>query len=413
MNIPDLSESARVVLSSIVMAGESTRPLLSVATSLSKPTVSLAIAELEASELVAPLRSSQGHTGRAASVYGLSQKAGWLLGIDLGSTHVRAVACALDGTTVTERLYPARHARLTTNSALAGRAAEVVSELLSVLRRSHGPLRGASIALSKPVQPLNDQTGSLGASELTPDIQSIIDAVAVPRGVPLLVENNVSCAALGELRFGAGRGRQDFAYLQVGVGIGAGIVAGGRLQRGAHGAAGELRMIPFPLAPNMSARRYGIEKYLGSAGLLRRCRVHWGTSDGPPPRTVEDLFRRATEGSKTAQAILDEEADGIANLVLALEAVVDPALVIVGGGIGQNEALLTRIRETARTLGGQSEIVTGQLGDLATVTGAAVLATDHALNTLLTSRYRSSAFDVPPTVPTRSPDTFADGYKSH
>ena len=269
----------------------------------------------------------------------------------------------LDGTTVTERLYPARHARLTTNSALAGRAAEVVSELLSVLRRSHGPLRGASIALSKPVQPLNDQTGSLGASELTPDIQSIIDAVAVPRGVPLLVENNVSCAALGELRFGAGRGRQDFAYLQVGVGIGAGIVAGGRLQRGAHGAAGELRMIPFPLAPNMSARRYGIEKYLGSAGLLRRCRVHWGTSDGPPPRTVEDLFRRATEGSKTAQAILDEEADGIANLVLALEAVVDPALVIVGGGIGQNEALLTRISRNRGTLGGQSEIVTGQLGD--------------------------------------------------
>jgi predicted NBD/HSP70 family sugar kinase len=373
IDAPPLTDSARAVLKTIANTGPATRPQLSAELMFSKPTMSAAVSELERYDLLAPVGINRGSVGRTSVAYGLGPKAGFVVGIDCGTTHINAVARGLDGTTLTRLEQP-----------LVDKSAEerflliedVIERLLSQFEARSAPLRALVIALPNII------SGSLermfGRETLIPvleRLQSTYDA-------PLLLENNVNCAALAEYHEGAAKQHSFAIYMQIGVKTGMGIVLDGRLFRGFKGGAGEIGHLPFPWSEREQPRWQHVESYMGSAALLERAAARWPAEEGKPPQSASDLFARV-EQSATARAIVEQHARDVGNLAAACVSVLDPQLIVLGGGVGQNPLLLPGVRDVVKELCWPVEVVNGELSNQATVLGAVRLAIDFAMARLL------------------------------
>lgn len=373
----DLPASARAVLRALAVDGPATRPQLSSVLDLSRPTMSVAMAELSRLGLVAGQGSSRGATGRSAVLYSLAPRAGHVLGVEIGATGVRAAAYTLDGREISsaEERLPAEQPTVTPESADA--AAGLVRKVRDEVAGEHGPLR--EVVVAAPTLPDTERSGGLRPHGTA----RIADALAVPDGVPVTVENNVNCAAVAEHRLGVARDQQTFAYIQVGVKIGVGIVLDGRLMRGANGAAGEVAMLPFPWSGGQEPSRAGLEQFLGSDALMERCAADWPRSGaGPAPRDAKALFTAAADGNAAARRVVDRHAADIGRLVAAVVALVDPGLVVLGGGVGQNQLVLPEVRRTVRALAWDTQVTVGGLGDRATLLGAVHVAGTRALDSM-------------------------------
>ncbi|WP_084579310.1 ROK family protein [Kutzneria sp. 744] len=358
-----LSASAQDVFVALTARVSATRPQLAVDCGLSKPTVSAAVSELEAIELIERYGAAHGTIGRSAAVYRLGPAAGYALAVDHGSTQVSFRAVALDGRLLGEG------------------NTEVLSEARGMVRASlrrrvrSGPLRTVVVAVSDVVTP----AGRGGDPVVDGRVRDAVEALGLPAGAAVLTENNVNCAAVAEMREGVAGNRETFVYLQVGVGIGAGIVVNGRLLRGENGAAGELARLAYPWTDDRPADHEALEARLGSPGLLRRARARWSTADGPPPRDAVALFALAERGHPVAGRLVREHSREVGKLAVSLSAVLDPGLVVLGGGVGANPLLTRGVVDTLAELSWPTEVVVSRLGDRATVLGAAQLAREHAV----------------------------------
>jgi predicted NBD/HSP70 family sugar kinase len=371
---PLASDSARAVFAVLAEAGSATRPQLAAACGLSKPTVSLAMAELETAGLAARSGTANGATGRSAAVYRLGPQAGCVLAVDLGSTHTDVRGCALDGAVLAVQR---------TGDEL--RPADAVHTVIDALAAAGaGPLR--SVVVAVPDVASQDAQGR--SRPATARIRTAFDGLALPPEVPVQVENNVNCAALAELHEGAARdrGTTGFGYLQIGYGIGLGIVLGGQVLRGANGAAGEVARLPYPWTEGRRAEHEGLEAYAGARSLVARAARAWGPDDGPRPRTAERLFALAAEGRTTAVALVADHAADVGRLAAAVAAVLDPGLIVLGGGIGANPQLLPGVRAELARLSWPTEVVSSGLGDSGTIAGAARLAVARGIQTVIGGR---------------------------
>lgn len=195
-------------------------------------------------------------------------------------------------------------------------------------------------------------------------------------GHEVLFDNDLNMTALGELHHGVGREHDDFVAISIGTGVGMGIVVGRNLVRGAHGAAGEIGFLPFgadslspsnqvhgPLEELVSAR--GLEQiYLTIAGEQRGSR---------------EIFELAGIGDASAMRALDELARWTAAAISAAVAVLDPGVVVLGGGVGTRPELLSRINEWLPRYGlPDLRVEISTLGVHAPVLGALRAANDHA-----------------------------------
>ncbi|RUZ13889.1 ROK family protein, partial [Mesorhizobium sp. M7A.F.Ca.US.007.01.2.1] len=214
--------------------------------------------------------------------------------------------------------------------------------------------------------------------------------------VPIVLENNVNCAAIGEMHFGAAQGHQTFAFLQVGVRVGLGLITEGRLFRGAGGAAGEIGRMPFPWSASETPYREGLEHYLGSRALIERCRVDWPAAEGAPPDSAKDLFARALEGSAPAVAAVARHAADIGRLAAGCIGILDPGLIVLGGGVGRNPLMTENVERVAAELAWPTRIAVSSLGDDGTALGAVKLAVDYTLGLMLREG-RHPAVVLPPT----------------
>ena len=268
-----LSGSARAVLAELIACREATRRQLCEKASLSKPTVSLALAELDAAQLIGFIRRTQGPVGRSADVYGLSPTAGWILGLDVGSTHVSGRAYALDGTVLdgfrhqtSESGHP--------SAALQGSVA-AIRAFIGRVTSGRGGLRAAGVAVPTvvPMDPsaYAPRSSPVGAT-LSP--QSVSTALGLAEDTPVLLENNVNCSAVAELHVGAGRGRDSLACLQVGVKVGLGIIVSGHLVRGFERCRRRSRPGPVSMAtgrPNQAWGSRRVPRFGGAAAPRRTC----------------------------------------------------------------------------------------------------------------------------------------------
>lgn len=371
-----------------------TRPQLGAALAFSKPTMSAAVAELEGLGLLAPKGMARAAAGRNAVSYGLGPDAGLVIGVDCGTTQIHAVAARLDG----DRLAHVRYdldAEAIIDAAKRYVAIDTVLEtLLKDAQAKRADVRAIAIALPNTVSPDLDHITDRDA------FTNMLTRMHKAYRAPILAENNVNCAALAEYHDGVAKNRSSAVYMQIGVKVGIGIVVDGMMFRGFRGGAGEIAHLPFPWSASESPKPSEVEMYLGSAQWLERSRADWPSQEGAPPRSTAELFERA-EHSAHARHCVNLHATAIGNLAAACASILDPELIVLGGGVGLHEILAERVREVIARLHWPVAVEISALGGLATVFGASRLAINFAMAGLLNEE-RKAAFVYPTTLPHRA-----------
>ena len=218
---------------------------------------------------------------------------------------------------------------------------------------------------------IDQRTGRLTRCQNLPSAEgaAIHRLMASRLGAEVRVDNDVNLAAVGEQVAGVAAGTDDLVVLSLGTGVGAGIVSHGQLLRGARGLAAEIADLPLFGDPwDPATRRQGtLEQAIGSVGLLDAYHAAGGSVHVD---TVEALVARPD-----ADAVLTTFARQVAVTILALQALVDPAVVVLTGGIGAAPQIAARVRTATRDLlGPVPEVQVSTLGAMAGLHGAAALA---------------------------------------
>jgi predicted NBD/HSP70 family sugar kinase len=266
---------------------------------------------------------------------------------------------------------------------------EMVGSVVQSAQSTHQRLLALGISTPGVVDQRSRRVTSL-AYNVSPDGGfDPLEAVGRRFDVPVLVDNNVNLAAVGEKWAGLAHGVSTFAYLSVGAGVGMGLVIDDEVVRGAHGAAGEICYIPTGTDPFDERHRLhgGLEDEIGAAGIL----AAWPDGHGPAPASPEEVFELAVGGNAAAQAIVEKVARHIGVAIATVCAVIDPELVVLGGGIGSNAALLSPVRATAaQLLPLTARIETSMLGEKAALRGAIAIALREARRQLFSTTRRGA-----------------------
>lgn len=368
----------QVVLDHIRRSGPLSRAELARISGLSKPTVSLALANIERAGLVHATGQRTGVPGPAAILYEVRPHAGFVLGLDVGRKFLRGAVADLAGATRSRKTV-----RTTGSNALAR-----VEELAALGRDL---LDEAGITKSQVTQTVIGSPGVLDPKRdsliLTGrpgwDSPAVLAALKQKFGPALTIENDIDAGALAEREHGHGRDVDSFAFVSVGTGIGMGLVVDGKLHRGSHGVAGEIAYLPFVEGPGgdvKDARRRGSFDASASAAAVVRAAKRAGIRGAS---SAEKVFAAAAAGDKKAVAIVDEEALLVAKAVCAVITVADPELIVLGGGIGQAPGFLDAVVRKLRTLAPVlPEVKASALGAETVLAGCIAAGLDRAWHQL-------------------------------
>jgi predicted NBD/HSP70 family sugar kinase len=175
-------------------------------------------------------------------------------------------------------------------------------------------------------------------------------------------------------------------FIAIGAGIGMGIIIDNELVRGAHGAAGEICYLPLVGDPFDPRHRLhgGLEDEVAAAGIVAAYRDR---VDGAAPSAAHEVFELASAGNEAARAVVEHVASRLGAAIATVCAILDPELVVLGGGIGANPLLLRPVRGAAAALVPiTARIETSSLGDRAALHGAIAVALHAARTQLLSQR---------------------------
>lgn len=377
------------VLTAIREAGAARVAELMQATGLSRPTVTAAVATLIDDGLVEETDAPANDTprmGRPARVLRFRADARYVLGVDVGPNSVYCEAADLNGTIV------ARERR--DFSAAGGEPADILERveaiMSDVLDTAGVPVSAlGTVGVGTPgiVDP---RRGHAVRTPSMPGWDSLELGRLLQRrfSCPVLVENDVNLALLAERWRGAGSQADDLLLVHWGSRVGAAVLVGGQLLRGAHDAAGEIGFVDLDEEPQgvQSDGLGPLESAVGTAWIFRRARS-LGDRHSPDAAAV---LAAAADGDARALQVLDEAcarlARGLAPALLAL----DPELVIIGGGIVRaGEAVLDSLgQHLERRVLVPPRLELSRLGDDAVALGAVHVALTEAQRRLL-DRFRS------------------------
>jgi glucokinase len=318
------------------------------------------------------------------------------IGIDVGGTKMLGVAVEADGHVAAEAKVPTPRFVVPAPTDAAG-AADVVDAIARVAQELVDALGGGRVSgVGVGVPGMVDDAGVLRCAPNLPGGEGLDVAGRVSErlgGLHVVVDNDATCAVIGEWVHGAAAGCTDAVMVTLGTGIGGGIIANGAVVRGAHGFAGEIgHMVVDPSGPACPCGKRGCwERFASGSGLGRLAReaAHAGRLDevlrraGGDPEAVrgEHVTAAAADGDPGAQAVLEELgwwlALGLANLANAL----DPAVFVLGGGlVDALDLVLEPVRAAfddmveGRVRRSRVMIRLALLGERAGAVGAALLA---------------------------------------
>ena len=391
--IPDESLDALVLVLDEVRLGRSrSRSELVERTGLGRAIVAQRVGELIERGLVLEGDLGPSTGGRPPRQLTFRSDAGYLLVADLGATSVDVALTTLDGRILGHRDEPARIEA--GPDAGLGRVEELFDQLVATTPFVPRRLWGIGIAVPGPVE---FATGRPISPPIMPgwDGYPIRERFAARLGAPVWVDNDVNVLARGEWRSGVAGGHEDVVVVKIGTGIGAGIISGGRLHRGAQGSAGDVGHIQVTDDPAIVCRCGNIgclEALAGGAALGRAGEVaaRAGRSsrlrtalDQHGDVTAQDVARAASAGDPVAVAMLQEAGRRIGSMLASVVNFFNPSLVVIGGGVANSpDQLLASIRESVyrRSLPLATRdllIQRSSLGGLAGVIGASSMVVDE------------------------------------
>lgn len=356
-----------------------TRAELADTTGLARSTIALRVDALMALGLIAPVGDAISTGGRPSSRFALNAGARVVLAADLGASHATIAVTDLAGTVLDQRRGAINIAD--GPEVVLGWMVEQGRELLASLGRQHGELIAFGVGLPGPVQ---HSTGR----PVHPPIMPGWDNFDVPGWVqqhlkvPVLVDNDVNISALGE-RAAAWPSTEHLLFVKVATGIGAGVISGGLLQRGAQGIAGDIGHVQI-------ARGAGVLCHCGNTGCLE------AMASGPAiaaalraagleAQTGQDVIELVKAGNLQAIQAVRQAGRDLGEVLTACVSLINPSVIVIGGSMAQvGEHLIAGVRELvySRAMPLATEhlsIVQSSAGPEAAVIGASMLAIHHAL----------------------------------
>jgi glucokinase-like ROK family protein len=386
---------ALVTVLDLVRSGTSqTRPELGQQSGLGRTVVVQRVEQLLASGLLAEGTHARSTGGRPARELRFRAEAGSLLVCDLGATSIAVGIADLAGTLLDSYEEPGDIAA--GPDKVLSRVEQLFDKLLAQRSPADPPVWGVGIGVPGPVE---YATGRPISPPIMPgwDGYPIRQRFAHRFDVPTWVDNDVNLMALGELRLGLARGERDVVFLKIGTGIGAGLVSGGRLHRGAQGVAGDVGHAAVIDDASVLCRCGNsgcLEAIAGGAviGKLATEAALAGRSpflarrlaeSGADALQAKDLADAAQHGDALAVEVFARAGQYIGGMLATIVNFYNPSLVVLGGGVtAVGDLLLASIRQTVyrRSLPLATRdlrIARSALGDKAGLHGAAFVVIDE------------------------------------
>ena len=378
------------VLDHVRAHGASSRAELAQATGLGRSVLTQRVDALLDYGLLAEDGVGVSTGGRAPRLLRFRADAGYLLVADLGATSTDVALADLAGEIVVHR-QEASDISAGPDAVLA-RVEELFDEIVAEADVA-GSLWGIGIGVPGPVE---FESGR----PVSPPIMPGWDGYAVrerfaERGVPVWVDNDVNVMALGELTAGCGRGVDDFVFVKIGTGIGAGIVVDGRIHRGAKGSAGDVGHIHVQAGREVTCRcgmSGCLEAFAGGAALARdaeaaaregRSEILRALLDEKGFLDAADVAVASKHGDPVSIELITEAGRLIGQMLTGIVNFFNPSLIVIGGGVaGAGDLLLATIRQAIyrRSLPLATRDLTvrrSALDDRAGVIGAATMAANE------------------------------------
>jgi glucokinase len=369
------------LLEAIRRLGPISRAELAKRTRLSPPTVSALVEELVAEVgLLREVGVGVSSGGRPPILLEFNAEFGSLVGVDIGSRMTRFALADLQGQVV------ARREERTRADSCEATIAQVVDGIERLVVES-GREISKLFAVGIGAPGMTDVTTGrvISATNLAGWTDVPLRAIVETRfQAPTQVDNDANMAALGERWRGAASGRDGFVFLALGAGVGAGIVIGGRLHRGHHWYAGEISRMTLDYREwqvDFGERGY-LESRIGAAAI-----PEWAHARAVLERTSRDdkaamrlIFDAARDGDRAAAKVVEELAVFLGTAVANIVAVLDPELVVFGGGLSHAGTLLLEPvrRVVSQIVPNVPALEVSALGDDAQLMGAVCSAMEIA-----------------------------------
>jgi glucokinase-like ROK family protein len=323
---------------------------------LTRAAVTAIINDLLKAGIVREAETRDAPNGRKPVVLVINGNCGWVVGIDIGWTHVRLVIADLSARVIAEAEQPLDIADGPELCLFA------VDTLLQRLLEEAGLtiLDIQAIGLGIP-GPVLDKSGTVGSHSILPGWFNypIRDHTQELWGCPVSIDNDAELGALGEWAYGAGRGERHLVYIKVGARIGAGLLLDNQIYRGVSGSAGEIGHMTIEEngAVCSCGNRGCLETMAGGRAIgyqaIQAVRTGQRTqlsSIKPPEKIViDDVIAAARSGDLLTQQLIKEAGLHLGTAVANIVNIFNPGLIVIGGGLAQiGDLLIDPIRHGVR-----------------------------------------------------------------
>lgn len=339
---------------------------------VSLPTVMRIVDGLIQDGFVRPHGGTEWSGGRRRPLLEFNAEGYVVIGVDMGGTKMYGAISDLGGN-ILDEIHIGRHG--TSGEDSFNRLVTLIDSLLASPSLQSRRVRG--IGVGAPGITLHQEGVVTWAYTLHWDQFPLKARLAERYDLPIIVDNDVNMAALGELWFGAGQNVQNMILVTIGTGIGAGIIIDGALYRGSNEAAGEVgNMLTGREFLGKDYRNFGaLECVASGTGIAERARNLLKSQRDPAEweaLTAEDVFAAAQQGQEWACAIIDETVDHLAIAIANMVACFDPELIVLGGGVSRSADLLIEpiLQRINGAIPNPPKLLVSNLGLRATVMGA-------------------------------------------
>ncbi len=309
----------------------------------------------------------------------------YCFGVDIGGTTVKMGIFELGGTVLDKWEIPTRTENQGEN--ILPDIAKAIDEKIQSMNLAREDVKGIGMGVPAPVtvDGVVKNTANLGwgYKEVTKEMQELT-------GFPAKAGNDANVAALGEMWLGAGKGQENVVMITLGTGVGGGVILGGKILTGQNGAGGEIGHIcvNYEETESCGCGKQGcLEQYASATGITRLAKKRLAkNADASILRTQEisakTVFDALKEGDTVAGEIVEEFGAYLGHAAANIAAIVDPAVIVIGGGVSKaGEILLGYVeknfQEKAFFADKNTKFVLAQLGNDAGICGAAKLMIDN------------------------------------
>ena len=364
-----------------------TRAELSRRLGMSRSTSSSLVQELLDYELVREDGPAQSTSGRRAIVLRPNNRSWFVLGVDIGASHVSTLLMSLSGEVVATRRERV-DARDRPQEALDA-VCRQAKDMMTASRLSHKQILGMGVAVPAPVEPF-------GKRRICEETMAAWSGIDVEKSlehrlqIRCIIDNDANLGALAEHWWGVGRQVRNMIFVKLATGVGCGVIIEGQLHRGQNGLCGELghmllhdvsgsglRSLNDLVGRKQLAARYdelGRAEDQNSSGLIK---------------SNQTLAQKAQEGDANAKTVIDEAARWVGVAVANAIHLLNPELIVLGGSLAAaGDLLLKPVQDSVSQLGGwntlrETRVTLGRLGERDVATGAATIVV-HAVQSDIT-----------------------------